>query len=93
MKELNQIPRKLEPSNCEEDLQKISRYDLERDFELIKQAIMKSACLKYFDGNKAVTVSVDASKNGLGAVLHQEGQPVAYGSVSLTQAQQRYAQI
>ncbi|GFW10522.1 retrovirus-related Pol polyprotein from transposon 17.6 [Trichonephila clavipes] len=65
----------------------------ERDFELVKQAIVKSPCLKYFNGNKAVTVSVDASKNGLGAVLLQEGQPVAYGSVSLTQTQQRYAQI
>ncbi|GFX84658.1 retrovirus-related Pol polyprotein from transposon 17.6 [Trichonephila clavipes] len=59
----------------------------ERYFELVKQAIMKSPCLKYFSGNKAVTVSVDASKNGLGAVLLQEGQPVAYGSVSLTQTQ------
>ncbi|GFS92979.1 integrase catalytic domain-containing protein [Trichonephila clavipes] len=53
---------------------------------------MKSPCLKYFNGNKAVTVSVSASRNGLGAVLLQ-GQPVAYGSVSLTQTQQRYAQI
>ncbi|GFY59585.1 retrovirus-related Pol polyprotein from transposon 17.6 [Trichonephila inaurata madagascariensis] len=65
----------------------------ERDFKLVKQAIMKSPCLKYFNGNKAVTVSVDANKTGLGAVLLQEGQPVAYGSVSLTQTQQRYAQI
>ncbi|GFX59107.1 retrovirus-related Pol polyprotein from transposon 297 [Trichonephila clavipes] len=54
---------------------------------------MKSPCLKYFNGNKAVTVSIDASKNGLGAVLLQDGQQVAYGSVSLTQTQQRYAQI
>ncbi|GFQ67082.1 retrovirus-related Pol polyprotein from transposon 17.6 [Trichonephila clavata] len=43
--------------------------------------------------NKAVTVSVDAIKNGPGAVLIQESQPVAYGSVSVTQTQQRYAQI
>ncbi|GFW47028.1 reverse transcriptase domain-containing protein [Trichonephila clavipes] len=41
----------------------------------------------------AVTVSVDAGKNGLRAVLLQEGQPVAYAYVSLTQTQQRYAQI
>ncbi|GFV60024.1 transposon Tf2-6 polyprotein [Trichonephila clavipes] len=65
----------------------------ERDFELVKQAIMKFPCLKYFNGNKAVTVSVDASKNGLGAVLLQDGQPVAYGSVSITQTQQHCAQI
>ncbi|GFQ84803.1 retrovirus-related Pol polyprotein from transposon opus [Trichonephila clavata] len=54
---------------------------------------MKYPCFKYFYKNKVVTVSVDASKNGLGAVLLQESQPVAYGSVSLTQTQQRYAQI
>ncbi|GFR19137.1 retrovirus-related Pol polyprotein from transposon 17.6 [Trichonephila clavata] len=65
----------------------------ERDFELIKLAIMKSPCLKHFDKNMAVTVSVDTGKNGFRAVLLQEGQPVAYGSVSLTQTQQRYAQI
>ncbi|GFX52598.1 retrovirus-related Pol polyprotein from transposon 17.6 [Trichonephila clavipes] len=84
---------------CKEDLQRfldsvwIWDTNTERDFELVKQAIMKSPCLKYFNGNKAVTVSVDASKNGLGAVLLQEGQPVAYGSESLTQTQQHYAQI
>ncbi|GFV31084.1 retrovirus-related Pol polyprotein from transposon 17.6 [Trichonephila clavipes] len=53
------------------------------------RAIAKKICKDF----SAVTVSVDASKNGLGAVLLQEGQPVAYGSVSLTQTQQRYAQI
>ncbi|GFU76563.1 hypothetical protein TNCV_1940511 [Trichonephila clavipes] len=99
IKELNQIPRKLEPLKSLQYLtaKKICKYfsdtNTERDFELVKQAIVKSPCLKYFNGNKAVTVSVDASKNGLGAVLLQEGQPVAYGSVSLTQTQQRYAQI
>ncbi|GFQ84275.1 retrovirus-related Pol polyprotein from transposon 17.6 [Trichonephila clavata] len=67
--------------------------NIERDFELIKQAIVKSPCLKYFDKNKEVTVPVDDSKNGLGTVLLQEGHPVANGSVSLTQTQQRYAQI
>ncbi|GFS97775.1 retrovirus-related Pol polyprotein from transposon 17.6 [Nephila pilipes] len=65
----------------------------EREFELIKQTIMKSPCLKFFDKNIEVTVSVDASKNGLGAVLLQESQPVAYGSILLTLTQQRYAQI
>ncbi|GFU76592.1 uncharacterized protein K02A2.6 [Trichonephila clavipes] len=73
--------------NCKD----FSDTNTERDFELVKQAIVKYPCLKYFNGNKAVTVSVDTSKNGLGAVLLQEG--LAYGSVSLTQTQQRYAQI
>ncbi len=49
--------------------------------------------LKYFDFNKDVMLSVDASAEGLGAVLLQEGQPVAFGSRSLTECQKRYAQI
>jgi transposase InsO family protein len=40
-----------------------------------------------------VTLSVDASSNGLGAVLLQEGKPVAYASRALTSVQQQYAQI
>lgn len=65
----------------------------QRDFDILKQTIMQAPCLQYFDEAKDVTVSVDASKNGLGAVLLQENKPVAYGSASLTAAQQNYAQI
>ena len=40
-----------------------------------------------------MTLSVDASSKGLGAVLLQGGQPVAYSSKALTDTEQRYAQI
>jgi hypothetical protein len=36
---------------------------------------------------------VDASPIGIGAVLLQKGQPVAYSSTSLTETQKRYFQI
>jgi len=36
---------------------------------------------------------VDASQNGLGAVLMQEGTPLSYASKALTPTQQAYAQI
>ena len=42
---------------------------------------------------QALTLSVDASSKGLGAVLLQDGKPLAYMSRALTPAQERYAQI
>lgn len=49
--------------------------------------------MQYYDVNKPVTLSVDASKYGLGAVLLQDRLPVAYASKALTQTEIRYAQI
>ena len=49
--------------------------------------------LQYYDVNKAVTLQTDASKDGLGAVLMQNGLLVAYGSQALDQMQQNYATI
>ena len=43
--------------------------------------------------NKPVKFSVDASQSGLGAVLLQDNQPVAYASKSLTGCQKGHAQI
>jgi hypothetical protein len=49
--------------------------------------------LQYYDPDKPLTVQVDASQNGLGAVLMQEGKPLSYASKALTPTQQAYAQI
>ena len=49
--------------------------------------------LRFFDAGKAPTIQCDASSTGLGTVLLQEGQPVAYASRSLLETEQRYAQI
>ncbi|XP_054918600.1 uncharacterized protein [Dermacentor andersoni] len=62
-------------------------------FEALCQALITAPILSYFDPKKAVTLSVDASQSGVGAVLMQDGHPVAFSSRSLTEAQQRYAQI
>ena len=49
--------------------------------------------LKYFDPQKEVALSVNASPKGIGAVLFQKDQPEACASKSLTTSQQNYAQI
>ena len=48
--------------------------------------------LRLFDPAVPVTVSVDASPFGVGAVLLQAGQPVESASRTLTETQRRYAQ-
>ena len=62
-------------------------------FEKLKVIITNAPVLKYYDVTKDVTIQVDASPNGLGAVLLQDEHPVAYASQSLTQSEQNYAQI
>lgn len=62
-------------------------------FEKVKEVITQSPVLAYFDPNKEVTLQVDASKHGLGAVILQNGKPVAYASKTLTPTEVRYAQI
>lgn len=43
--------------------------------------------------NGAASLLVDASPYGVGAAILQDGRPLAYASRSLTEAQQKYAQI
>ena len=49
--------------------------------------------LKLFDPTKPVVVTVDASQRGIGAALLQQGEPIEFASCSMTETQQRYAQI
>ena len=49
--------------------------------------------LKYFKSTKGVTLQCDASDKGLGAVLLQDGHPIAYANRALTDPETRYAQI
>ena len=65
----------------------------EKAFQAIKEKLTSDATLQYYDVEKPLTVSVDASSYGLGACLLQEGRPVCYASRSLTSAEKKYAQI
>ena len=62
-------------------------------FQKVKDVITASPVLAYFDPEKETHIQVDASKNGLGATLMQDGKPVAFASKSLTETQKAYAQI
>ena len=80
---------------CKEDREWIWCPEHEEAFTEIKKMITEvpGLVLQYYDPSKPVRVQVDASQSGLGAVVMQNVQPIAYGSKSLTTAQQAYAQI
>ena len=59
----------------------------------VKQRVTSAPVLKYFDATKDTTLQCDASEKGLGAVLTQDGHPIAYASRALTEVETRYAQI
>lgn len=63
----------------------------QKEFDTLKLALSKSPVLQFYDKRKPITLSVDSF--GMGAVILQDGKPVAYASKSLSETQQRYAQI
>lgn len=68
--------------------------DTHRQFyNILKELVASAPVLKYYDVKADVTISVDASSTGLGAVLLQDNQPVAFASKALTETQKKYAQI
>ena len=62
-------------------------------FEAIRKKAMQDITLQFYDPEKPVELSVDASAHSLGAVLLQEGKPIEFASKSLTETQQGYSQI
>ena len=70
-------------------------WDAQQDcaFKQMKEVITSVDTLAYFDPSKEVTLQVDSSKKGLGAVMFQDGKPVAFASKALNACEQRYAQI
>ena len=62
-------------------------------FEDVKKAIAEAATLKFFNPRQETVVQCDASSQGLGAVIMQNGQPVAFASRALSSAEVNYCQI
>ena len=70
----------------------------ERCFERLKELLTDDSVLAYYDVNKELTITCDASSQGLGATLWQDddqgrSRPVHYASRGLTDAERNYAQI
>ena len=59
----------------------------------MKKLVVNHPILKYYDCNAEGTLQCAASEKGLGAVLLQNGQPVAFASKTLSPTERRYAQI
>ena len=64
-----------------------------QSFERIKELLVSTKCLVYYDVQKPLKTQVDASKSGIGAALLQDDRSVAYTSNSLTATRQRYAPV
>ncbi|GBN62840.1 Retrovirus-related Pol polyprotein from transposon 17.6 [Araneus ventricosus] len=60
-------------------------------FLRVKDLLQSTTVLKFFDKDKPIVLYVDASSFGIGVL--QKGQPVAYTSATLSEAQSRYSQI
>lgn len=68
-------------------------HDQEEAFNRLKQLVTEAPVLKYFEPSQELTLQSDACGTGLGAVLTQNGQPIAFASRALSDAETRYAQI
>ncbi|CAB4011839.1 Hypothetical predicted protein [Paramuricea clavata] len=60
-------------------------------FKKIKEILSTDRVLRHYDVTKPVVLQMDASSKGLGAVLLQDGLPVAYAIRTMTTTQKRYA--
>lgn len=63
------------------------------NFEILKNKVADISSIAWYNPSVECLIQTDASGTGLGAVLLQEGQPVAYASRSLTHVEMRYSQL
>ena len=59
----------------------------------IKECLTNAPVLRFFDSKLPITIQCDSSKDGIGSVLMQLGQPVYFASRSLNDTEKRYCQL
>lgn len=59
----------------------------------IKELLVEAPVLIHYDATKPLRIQCEASLDGFGACLLQEGKPIAYASRTLIDAEKRYANI
>ena len=82
-------------ANIQEPISQLTQKDVafvwekpqQEAFDKLKSVITSAPVLAYFDNSKETVLSVDASSTGLGAVIMQEGKPVAFRSNQLPSGQ------
>ena len=62
----------------------------QKAFDKIKMVLSKETLLRYPDFSKEFEIHTDASQLQIGAVIAQEGKPIAFYSRRLTDCQTRY---
>ena len=63
----------------------------DKAFEEVKHLLTVAPVLAYFDPSKELSIQCDASGQGLGAALLQEGRPLAFASRALSDTETRYS--
>lgn len=83
------------------ELRQLTRADIdfhwndrhELEFKKLLGVVSSEPVLAIYDPGLPVIVQTDASKDGLGCVLVQNGHPIGFASRTLTKSEQKWAQI
>ena len=59
----------------------------------MKQLVCEITILQYYQPSEELTLQCDASEKGLGAVISQNGKPLAFASKAFLEKKSNYAQI
>lgn len=67
--------------------------DHQQELNELKSLVSCKPVLRIFDPKMSLVIQTDALKDGLGCVLMQDDQPIAFASRSLTVSEKKWAQI